>query len=351
MHLAGFGVEQNNKVAYKYFSMAAEHGSTEAHFHVGAMKLGGIGVTQDNAGAFHHFSQAAHQGHLIALYNLALMHMNGLGVPVSCQTPVVLLKNVAERGRSWGAFLSGARSAYNAGDYHQALVKYLHAAEMGYEVGQSNAAYMLQRGLGASQHLYRNRTDMALKALEYHQMAAEQGNVQSMVDIGDAFYYGRGIDENMVKAVSVYTHASKHKSAQATFNLGYMHEQGLGVGKDVHLAKRHYETASKMNRDAYFPARLALMKLEADKWLEEHGCAALAAGLLRFVRQQTWITSVMDLLIASVPTLSDELFMGYDTDTVLIALLCLAISILLCWRSLRLAIQHDPYLQGNFHHN
>ena len=82
-------------------------------------------MTQAYAEAFHHFTQAAHQGHLVALYNLALMHMNGLGVPISCQTTVILLKNVAERGHQWGQLLGEARAAYRSGHYDQALMKYL----------------------------------------------------------------------------------------------------------------------------------------------------------------------------------------------------------------------------------
>lgn len=33
--------------------------------------------------------------------------------------------------------------------------------------------------------------------------------------------------------------ADQQHNAQAMFNLGYMHEQGLGMSKDIHLAKRY----------------------------------------------------------------------------------------------------------------
>ena len=39
---------------------------------------------------------------------------------------------------------------YRSGDYEGAVVAYLKAAEMGLEVGQSNAAWMLARGYGAA---------------------------------------------------------------------------------------------------------------------------------------------------------------------------------------------------------
>lgn len=45
------------------------------------------------------------------------------------------------------------------------------------------------------------------------------------------------------------------------FNLGYMHEQGLGMQKDMHLAKRCYDLAAETSTDAKVPAALALIKL------------------------------------------------------------------------------------------
>jgi len=46
------------------------------------------------------------------------------------------------------------------------------------------------------------------------------------------------------------------------FNLGYMHEQGLGMKKDWHLAKRLYDLAAETNSDAKVPVAIALFKLQ-----------------------------------------------------------------------------------------
>ena len=40
-----------------------------------------------------------------------------------------------------------------------------------------------------------------------------------------------------------------------------MHEQGLGLAKDRHLAKRCYDLAAEASPDAKIPVTLALMKL------------------------------------------------------------------------------------------
>ena len=55
-----------------------------------------------------------------------------------------IYKNVAERGK-WGEKLMEAHTDYRRGMYDEALMKYLLLAELGYEVAQSNAAFIMDR--------------------------------------------------------------------------------------------------------------------------------------------------------------------------------------------------------------
>lgn len=80
--------------------------------------------------------------------------------------------------------------------------------------------------------------------------------------LGDAHYYGRGTKVDYEAAASHYRSASDQQhNAQAMFNLGYMHERGLGLTKDRHLAKRCYDQAAEASPDARIPVALALVKL------------------------------------------------------------------------------------------
>lgn len=47
-----------------------------------------------------------------------------------------------------------------------------------------------------------------------------------------------------------------------------MHEQGLGMKKDWHLAKRMYDLAAETNTDAKIPVALALLKLSFEMQIE-----------------------------------------------------------------------------------
>ncbi len=109
-------------------------------------------------------------------------------------------------------------------------------------------------------------------AVALHQRAAEQGNVEALLSVGDSFWFGRGAPRDWRRAAEVYTAASKLQSSQvlppdpmnslrnmqlctvsldlplsrcehsgresylprlcapqALFNLGFMHEYGAGL--------------------------------------------------------------------------------------------------------------------------
>lgn len=63
--------------------------------------------------------------------------------------------------------------------------------------------------------------------------------------------------------MEAYRRAKEEKppSAQACFNLGFMHERGLGLPADLHLAKRYYDEALSANPRAVLPISLALAAL------------------------------------------------------------------------------------------
>lgn len=75
-------------------------------------------------------------------------------------------------------------------------------------------------------------------------------------------------------------------NAQATFNLGYMHERGLGLARDLHLAKRCYDLAADTSSDARLPAALALARLNANTALEQ---IALVSRLQSFCFSRHYI--------------------------------------------------------------
>jgi SEL1 protein len=71
-----------------------------------------------------------------------------------------------------------------------------------------------------------------VRALRYWSRAAAQGSGAAQVKLGDYHYYGLGTPVDYEAAAAHYRLASEQQNnAQAMFNLGYMHEQGLGMAQ------------------------------------------------------------------------------------------------------------------------
>jgi SEL1 protein len=101
-------------------------------------------------------------------------------------------------------------------------------------------------------------------ALIYWTRSARQANIDSLVKMGDWYLNGYGLDTpDLSKAAACYQAAVESMSAMGMWNLGWCHENGIGVEQDFHLAKRYYDMAATTNAEAYLPVTLSLLKLRA----------------------------------------------------------------------------------------
>mmetsp|Transcript_11182 Transcript_11182/g.16418 ORF Transcript_11182/g.16418 Transcript_11182/m.16418 type:complete len:791 (-) Transcript_11182:107-2479(-) len=216
-----------------------------------------------------------------------------------------------------------AYKQYSSGDFEGALVNYLMAAETGHKTSQVNAAFLLDRGVclhlseqqcrNASLRLWKaaaqagdaeaalrvgdfyffgsNRKttwlDVTLfpevhllpailrlfkfiKGFVMHQLGMDvdaEPNSEACVEAEDKVCLNQDIvvaeksDADLEKAAQYYRLASQeHKSPRANFNLGYMHQWGLGLSQDFPLAKRHYDLAGSA-KQASFASQLALVAM------------------------------------------------------------------------------------------
>ncbi|XP_068932059.1 protein sel-1 homolog 2 [Petaurus breviceps papuanus] len=258
IYFHGKGVPVDYDEALKFFQKAAEKGWPNAQFQLGFMYYSGSGVWKDYKLAFKYFYLASQSGQPLAIYYLAEMYATGTGVLRSCKTAVELYKGVCELGL-WAEKFLTAYFAYKDGDINSSLVQYALLAEMGYEVAQSNSAFILETKKAT---ILKKKQMYSMALLLWHR-AAVQGNAFARIKIGDYHYYGYGTKKDYKTAVTHYSIAvDKYHSAQAMFNLAYMYEHGLGISKDIHLARKLYDLASETSPDAHIPVFLALIKLE-----------------------------------------------------------------------------------------
>ncbi|EAW07364.1 ubiquitin ligase complex subunit HRD3 [Aspergillus clavatus NRRL 1] len=267
MYLHGYGVPQDALKAASLFTMAADQDFASSEIRLGALFLD----QGDVPTATRYFELAARWGSMEAFYYLAELSNNGIGRERHCGMAASYYKMVAERAEIIHSSFAESNAAYKSGDEERALIPAMMAAEQGYESAQSNVAFLLdeQRSLlsldtilpGAKKtrpSLLRN----AALALIYWTRSAKQANTDSLIKMGDYYLSGIGITADADKASTCYhTAAEAHYSAQAYWNLGWMHENGVAVEQDFHMAKRYYDLALETNTEAYLPVKLSLIKL------------------------------------------------------------------------------------------
>jgi SEL1 protein len=145
---------------------------------------------------------------------------------------------------------------------------------------QSRGNYLLSRLLG---HRRDSKADNL--ALVYWTRSARQANIDSLLKMGDWYLKGYGIPSpDPLKAVTCYQAAVDNLSPLAMWDMGWCHENGVGVEQDFHLAKRYYDLAKTTNDDATLPVMLSLGKLYARSYFNK-----LSRGKINSIGQDAYL--------------------------------------------------------------
>ena len=272
MYLQGLGVPQDVSKAAEYLAAAADQDLAVAETTLGILFLD----QGDTRTATQYFELAARNSHIEAFYYLAEMNNKAIGRDRSCGMAAMYYKIVAEKAEAVWASLGEANEAYEEGDNQKAIIRYLMAAEQGSENSQANVAWLLDRSkprwspiawLSSLQPSAKATISDAAMALVYWTRSAKQNNFDSLVKMGDYYLAGLGTAVSPENAAACYQAAVETlQSAQAMWNLGWMHENGVGIEQDFHLAKRFYDQALETNKEAYLPVQLSLWKLRWRSW-------------------------------------------------------------------------------------
>lgn len=303
MYMEGLGVEKDEKKAIELFKSSEISGAS--FLHLGRIFL----KREDLTNAYIQFDKAVKKSNLLGIYHFGMLLSRGTWSKESDGVPYFQI--VSERVHEFHSPLRWAHKQYAEGDFGSALLGFMIAAEEGYSEGQTNTAYMLdnQRSVidinrilsffsiwkssnvlpwaskllnplhkkaiigekgDFGQFVYRDPSDYStwarekdLVAFTYWTRLANSFNIDALVKVGDYFLNGIGVKPDPGRAASQYQIAADYYSSIARWNLGWMYENGIGVEQDFHLAKRYYDNAALVGRDAYFPVTLSLFKLRA----------------------------------------------------------------------------------------
>ena len=295
MHLDGLGPAEKSLVkAEEFFKAAADQDHKTAQLNLAKL----YAARGDVVPASRLFESAARAGRVEAFYYLAQFSEHGVGREKNCNMATHYYKLVAESVEDMHSTVPYGNAAYRRGDIDDAILAMLIAAESGYELGQVNLAFLLDKhrtrlglreryskllkdawravGLRApiasrswrldeNSQLPRQLRDMSDElALRYYSRAAAQSNFEALVKAGDYHYEGLGARSSHAKAVEMWTAAADTRIVPlALWNLGWSYENGKGVEQDFHLAKRYYDACLEQEPRAYLPVTISLLKLRA----------------------------------------------------------------------------------------
>lgn len=93
------------------------------------------------------------------------------------------------------------------------------------------------------------KQDLA-KALKWYRRAAEDGDAVAQVQLGGFYYRGQGVAQNSAEAVRWWLKAAEQGDARTQFFLGWIHANGLGVETNRTEAERWFQRAAERYRRA-----------------------------------------------------------------------------------------------------
>ncbi|KTW28806.1 hypothetical protein T552_01436 [Pneumocystis carinii B80] len=368
IYLKGYGdTNIDIQKAAELFKAASDQGLSAAKVNLAKIYLAQKDYTKANI----LFELAWDKNPVEAAYYLATMSYNELSKESSCQRTVTYYKYVSERIGLIYSTLDEAERAYDNNNIYITLISTLIAAEQGYEAGQSNIGWLLDKAKSFSSRNQKKYFPMSDQlSLIYYTRAAKQNNVDAMVRIGDYYLEGIGTKADSSKAIKCFMSAADTGvSALAIWNLGWMYENGIGIQQDFHLAKRHYDNALLASSEAWLPITLSLIKLRIRCLYKSivNGTTTNTSNQEKdnvniINRLKNFIKRVLNSLkINDVEENEDTLELDYDNqdfyeskddffETIVILILCLLITFMIYYRQARLHIGLRRNLNTqNFH--
>jgi len=244
MHMLGQGTPKDSVKACNYFRRAAESGNGWGQSNFGYCLRDGLGgLAKDESAALALTRKSAEQGNPGGLNQLGTLYRSGRGVILDLYEAQRLFERAADSGEEADAYANLGNLYYPEGgielDGKKAVAWFEKGAKAGSIVSMANLGKIYR--LGEAQI----PQDFA-KALEWYNKAMQLGgNDISRNGLGTMHRLGQGVEIDLPKARSHYEAAAAMGSADAVFNLGYMHERGQTFKPDTAEAVRLYTEALK----------------------------------------------------------------------------------------------------------
>lgn len=248
MYSYGKGVEENDDIARKWWIKAADAGNTAAMSFLGLIYELGTGINQNLQTAIDWYTKGAQLGNADC--------MNSLGNIYRKQENYLLAmewytKAVNTEDENSDAMNSLGLMYYNgegvSEDEETAKKWFIRAAENNNISAINNLGWLYKQDEDYVQSVY------------WYQKSAQKGNEEGMFELGCAYDFGRGLNQNKNEAFKWYEKAAEQGHNQAMGYLGYAYKNGEGTEQDYRQAFYWYVEATKNDENDFAMKEVADM--------------------------------------------------------------------------------------------
>ncbi|KAK3301551.1 uncharacterized protein B0H64DRAFT_41793 [Chaetomium fimeti] len=252
-----FGFRENKREAYSFYKKAAEMGYGRAEYRMGMLYEN----SNDIPNALKHYSLGVQLGDSASNYRLGMMHLMGQhGYQKDFLQGLEMIQHAADTADEdapQGAYVYGMLIARELPD----ITMPEHVLPCDFAVARQyieKAAYLsfakAQLKMGQAYELSQLGCDFnPAYSLHYYGLAARQGQAEASLGVSRWFLFGYEdlFPKNEQLAFKYATEAAQSGLATGEFAMGYYHEIGIHVPKDVREARKWYEMAADHgNKDA-----------------------------------------------------------------------------------------------------
>lgn len=235
------------QLAKKYFEEAAGRGSAEGDYNLymfvrNVYKIEDMGLS--------YLIRAVKRSYMPALYSYArrLLSNGETASAVSHLVPICDFDSCITE------LQNRAQDDFRAGRYVACLYKLLFLAETGSLNSTGNLIYLIK----TRKHLVPHQDVLFFT---YCNKLAQMGQTRNLVDLADAFFYGKGTEQSYTKAFSFYYSAMLYKSSRGSYSLSFMYENGLGCTKSIQNALNMLYKAYYFDQNTYLLVWYTMVKI------------------------------------------------------------------------------------------
>ena len=286
LHETGLVVDQDFRLAKKYYEISVRQGFRDAHFNLALMLSSPMTPNNDLRRARDVASVIAEKGDIEAQYLLAtLMKTRMQKVAPNPGKAFYWMQHAANSGHPKAQFALGAQ--YLKGEHvskstRSAMKWFKRAALQNVPEAHYNISLMYEKGEGVDASM--------LFAMDWLKTAAELGNPGAQQNLAIRYLTGDYLDEKPKIAVELLTDAARSGAENAQVLLGKLYHTGYknSIAVDLTKAESWYRKAAQKGKsEAQYQLALILMDQEgrasdAQFWMDR----AVASGHVEATKLQ-----------------------------------------------------------------